>query len=175
MKNRILSVILWLLSVIVCYLLQVNFVRIVPIASVSPNFMLIAVFTVGFLRGKSWGMATGVLCGLIMDAFSGRVFGFYVLIFTYIGYFSGCFSRMLAQDVILLPMIFTFCAEVVYSLYVYTFTVLLYGKTDFLEYLKTMVIPETILTTLCSFFVYGVMMTVNRHLTPTEQADYRKG
>ena len=165
MKNRIISVILWIAAVIVCYLLQVNFVRMVPIATAAPNFLLIAVFTVGFLRGKNWGMATGVLCGLILDAFSGRVFGFYILIFTYIGYFSGFFSRMLAQDVILLPMIFGLAAETLYSLYVYALTVLLYGRTDFLNYLTTMVLPETVLTILCSFFVYGIIMTVNRHLS----------
>ena len=165
MKRKILSVFLWAAAVFVCYLLQVNFVRIVTISSMAPNFLLIAVFTVGFLRGKIWGMATGVLCGLILDAMSGRVFGFYVLIFTYIGYLSGFFSRMLVQDIILLPMLFSLAAEVLYSLYVYVFTMLLYGRTDFLSYLKTMVLPEMFLTVLCSVFIYGIMMTVNRHLS----------
>ena len=164
MKKKILSAVLWVAAVVACYLLQANFVKAVPIASMAPNFLLIAVFTVGFLRGKMWGMATGVLCGLILDAFSGRVFGFYVLIFTYIGYLSGFFSRMLVQDIILLPMLFSLAAEMLYSLYVYVFTMLLYGRTDILDYLETMVLPETVLTVLCSVFVYGIIMTVNRHL-----------
>ena len=164
MKKKVISVILWFAAIIGCFLLQRNFQRMVPIVTVAPNLMLIVCFSFGFLRGRNTGMVTGLICGLMMDAFSGRVLGYYTLIFVYIGYLSGMLSRTLMKDVILLPILLCMAAELLYGLYMFVFSYLLYGHTEFGRFVTVMFIPELVITVLMSFVIYGIIMAADHLL-----------
>ena len=104
MKIKILRVVLCIVLAVSCFMLQSNFTRIIPILTAAPNLLLIVTFSVGFLKGRMWGMLTGLGCGLLLDSFSGGVLGYYTLIFIYIGYFNGIFTRVLAHDMVVMPV-----------------------------------------------------------------------
>lgn len=169
MKIKILKVFLAIAAVMACFFAQININGWIPAFTVVPNFLLIVTFSIGFLSGRLAGMLTGLLCGLLLDATSGRVLGYYTLIFIYIGYFNGALTRILVQDMVFMPIILCAVNELIYSIYIYIFSFLLYGKVQIISYLTGVVLPELILTALAAVIVYGIIMFVHRRLTDAEK------
>lgn len=169
MKIKILRVFLCIILAIGCFLLQSNISRLLPILTAAPNLLLIVTFSVGFLRGRMAGMLTGLGCGLLMDAFSGDVLGYYTLILIYIGYFNGMFTRILAHDMVVMPVILCAANELIYSIYIYVFSFLLYGRVNLSDYLLNPVFPELLMTMVATIVLYGVIMAADRQLTEAEK------
>mgnify|MGYP000009382622 FL=1 len=169
MKIKILRVVLCIVLAVSCFMLQSNFTRIIPILTAAPNLLLIVTFSVGFLKGRMWGMLTGLGCGLLLDSFSGGVLGYYTLIFIYIGYFNGIFTRVLAHDMVVMPVLLCSANELIYSVYIYVFRFLLFGRVNIADYIKNLALPELLMTAIATIIVYGVIMTVDRHLTEAEK------
>ncbi len=67
--------------------------RVISIANISPNWLIIMPVFFGFFCGKNDGMFAGFFAGIMYDLFYSGLFGFTALIFIYIGYFSGFFIR----------------------------------------------------------------------------------
>ena len=77
--------------VTICFLLQSTLFQALSFASISPNLLIVAVSSFGFMRGRKEGMWIGFFCGLLLDIFYGSVIGFYALIYSYIVYVYGFF------------------------------------------------------------------------------------
>ena len=116
-------------------------------------------------------MLTGLGCGLLLDSFSGGVLGYYTLIFIYIGYFNGIFTRVLAHDMVVMPVLLCSANELIYSVYIYVFSFLLFGRVNIADYIKNLALPELLMTAIATIIVYGVIMTVDRHLTEAEKKE----
>ena len=101
--------------------------------------------------------------------FSGGVLGYYTLIFIYIGYFNGIFTRVLAHDMVVMPVLLCSANELIYSVYIYVFSFLLFGRVNIADYIKNLALPELLMTAIATIIVYGVIMTVDRHLTEAEK------
>ena len=87
MKNRIILFI----TIIVCFLLQCTVMDRISIGSITPNLLLILCVSMGLMRGRKVGLWAGFFSGLFVDLFYGSLFGFYALIYMYIGYMNGFF------------------------------------------------------------------------------------
>ena len=105
----------------------------------------------------------------VRDSFSGGVLGYYTLIFIYIGYFNGIFTRVLAHDMVVMPVLLCSANELIYSVYIYVFSFLLFGRVNIADYIKNLALPELLMTAIATIIVYGVIMTVDRHLTEAEK------
>lgn len=169
MKKYFARCVLWVILILAAFLLQNNLCRWIPFFKTAPNLLLVVTFSVGFLRGKVAGMMTGLACGLLLDAFSGGILGFNVLIFIYIGYLNGLLSRILVNDMILLPLGLCLINEICYSVYSYILRVLLIGKTNLWDYVSTIALPELILTIFCTVILYGLILAGNRKLEEAEK------
>ena len=141
MKIKILRVVLCIVLAVSCFMLQSNFTRIIPILTAAPNLLLIVTFSVGY----------------------------YTLIFIYIGYFNGIFTRVLAHDMVVMPVLLCSANELIYSIYIYVFSFLLFGRVNIADYIKNLALPELLMTAIATIIVYGVIMTVDRHLTEAEK------
>ena len=62
-------------------------------------------------------MFYGFLSGLLLDLFYSGPFGFYTLIYVYIGYFNGILTKYYYEDYITLPLILSVLNGLWYSLY----------------------------------------------------------
>lgn len=83
-------------TIIVCFLMQSTVLHLISIGSITPNLLLILCVSMGLMRGRKSGLWTGFFCGLLVDLFYGSVFGFYALIYMYVGFLSGlCISYLL--------------------------------------------------------------------------------
>ena len=134
--------------------------------------MIIFVFTCSFVYGQREGMLYGLITGILMDLFYSGPFGFFTIIFVWIGYANGTLSKYFYEDYIVLPLAMCSVNEIVYNLLIFVFRFLIRGKSDFVYYLKTIIVPEMIITLLFTLLLYRCLLLYNRRL---EEIDIKRG
>lgn len=137
--------------VVLCFILQNTVLKTINFGAVSPNLLLIITAGFGFVGGRREGMYTGVLCGLMVDLFYGRLFGYYSLLYTLIGYVNGFFHAVFYDLDIKQPMLLIALSDLGYGLIQYFFQFLLRGRFDFGFYFTSVILPE---------FLYAVVLTL---------------
>lgn len=116
--------------IILAFTVQNCVFPLLPFLAATPNLLLILTFSFGFIHGKNAGMFYGVISGLLLDLFYSGSFGFYTLIYIYIGYFNGIFTRYYYEDYITLPLILSVANGLWYCMYIYIFRFLIRGRLD---------------------------------------------
>ena len=155
------SKVVFFLTVVVCFLLQSTVMDLISIGSVTPNLMLVLCVSMGLMRGRKSGLWTGFLSGLLVDLFFGSIFGFYALIYMYIGYLSGYAHRIYYDDDVKVPMFLTAGADLLYNLAVYGLQFLLRGRLGLRTYLYRIIIPEIFYTVFLTMIVYKFFYYIN--------------
>ena len=166
MKGKLIHFLL----ILVCFLLQSTLMKSISIGSISPNLILILCVSMGLMRGKKSGMWTGFFSGLLVDMFYGSVFGFYALVYMYIGFLSGYAHRVCYDDDLKVPVMLTIAADLLYGLGVYALQFLLRGRLGLSVYFVRIILPEMLYTTLLTLIVYRVFYFINYHfMAPIHQ------
>ncbi len=157
--------------ILVSYLLQCTLFQTISLASVAPNLLIIITFTFGFVRGKKNGMLIGFFCGLLVDLFFGYagIIGINAMIYMYIGYFNGLFSRLFYVEEITLPLFLVIGSDFAYNLIYYVFAFLIRNKLDFVYYFKNIMVPEMIYTVVIAILVYRALLKLNKLLEEYEK------
>lgn len=150
--------------IILAFTIQHCIFPLLPFLSAAPNLLLILTFSFGFIEGKEAGMWYGLLAGILLDLFGGGPFGFYTLLFVWVGYVNGIFTRYYYEDYITLPLILCLCNEIAYNLYIYVFRFLIRNRLDLFYYLGKIVIPETIFTVVTTLLIYRFFLFTSRRL-----------
>lgn len=169
MKHTVIRWGIFNVIILLAFLAQTTLKRFIPNLNISPNLLLIITFSIGLLRGRTDGMITGLICGLLMDTFGGGVLGYFTLIYMYIGYINGILSKVLVSDIVLLPLALCLINEACYHIYVYVFGFVLRRKFDFWAYFDQIMMPELILTLLSTIVLYGIILLINRRLDEAEK------
>ena len=157
------------LMIIICFILQNTVFQALALASISPNLLVILTSSMGLMRGKKEGMLVGFFCGFLVDIFYGDLFGFYALLYMYIGYVNGFFNKIFYDDDIKLPMLVISASEFLYSLIVYVFLFLIRTRFNFGYYFIHIIIPELVYTIVVTLFLYRLINGVNRKLEQPEK------
>lgn len=139
------------LVVALCFILQNTVMKALNFGTVSPNLLLIITAAFGFVGGRREGMYIGVLCGLLEDVFYGHLFGYYILLYTLIGYANGFFHAIFYDMDIKQPMLLIAISDLAFGLIQYFFQFLLRGRFDFGFYFTSVILPE---------FLYAVVLTL---------------
>ena len=157
-------------TILVCFLLQSTLIHSISIGSITPNLLLILCVSMGLMRGRKSGMWTGFFCGLLVDLFFGSLFGFYALVYMYVGYFSGYAYRIFFDNDIKVPMVLTAGMDLLFNLAVYGLQFLLRGRLGLFTYLYRIIIPEIVYTVFLTVIVYRVFYLINHRLmSPTRK------
>ncbi|MDO4339298.1 MAG: rod shape-determining protein MreD [Eubacteriales bacterium] len=151
------------LTIVVSFLLQCTVLHVISIGSITPNLLLILCVSMGLMRGRKSGMWTGFFTGLLIDLFYGSLFGFYALIYMYVGYFSGYACRVYYDDDIKVPVLLVGITDVAYNLAVYGLQFLLRGRLSLGTYLYRIILPEMFYTVLLTLVVYRIFYYINYH------------
>ena len=157
------------ITIIVCFLLQCTVFKALSIASISPNLLIVVVASFGFMRGRKEGMAVGVICGLLTDLFWGNTIGFYILLYTVIGYLNGTFKRLFYDEDIKLPLVLISGSELIYGGVICFCGYILKGDFSFGTYLIHIILPELVYTILATLIVYQIILHINKKLEAEEQ------
>lgn len=165
MKRTAINVLLMILA----FTIQNCIFPLLPFLSAAPNLLLILTFSFGFIHGKEAGMYYGLFAGILLDLFYSGPFGFYTLLFIWIGYMNGICTRYYYEDYITLPLILSLFNELAYNLYIYVFRFLIRNRLDFLHYAKQIIIPETIFTVVTTLLIYRFFLFTSRRLEEMEK------
>ena len=170
MKRKIVVFIL----IIVCFLLQCTVFKQLSFANVVPNLLIVVTSSFGFMRGKKDGMYVGMVSGMLIDLFFCEIFGFYTLLYMYIGFVNGFFKNMFYDDDIKLPMVLITGSDFVYGCIIYVFSFLLRGRFDAWYYFKSVIFPEVIYTVIVTLIFYRIIRAINRKLEDSEKRSAAK-
>ena len=151
------------------FLLQTTVFQYFKIASVTPNLLLILTSAFGLMQGKKEGLWTGFFCGLMIDLFYGSLFGFYALLYMYIGYLNGFFYQVFYDEDIKVPIVLVAGSDLLYSILMYIFQFMLRVRLHFLDYLSHIILPEMVYTVVISLIAYRLLYLINRKLTENER------
>ena len=168
MKSRISLLIL----IIICFLIQSTLLGRLAIGQIRPNLLLILCVCMGLMRGRKSGLWTGFTAGLLIDLFYGTVFGFYALVYMYVGYFSGYAHMLYYDDDIKVPLGISAVADLLYNLAVYCLQFLLRGRLNLQVYLVRIILPEVFYTTILTLFVY---FPLRSYIYRFDKASWKEG
>ena len=152
------------LFIVLAFTVQNCVFPLLPFLAATPNLLLILTFSFGFIHGRNAGMAYGVLSGLLLDLFYSGPFGFYTLIYLYIGYVNGIFTKYYYEDYINLPLILSVLNGLWYSMYVYVFRFLIRGRLDLPYYFRNIMLPEIIFTSVTTLLIYRLFLSASRRV-----------
>ncbi len=160
--------------IFVCFLLQSTVFQGLSLGGITPNLLIIATSSFGFMRGKKEGMVVGFISGLFIDILFNDLIGFYALIYMVLGYANGFFRKIFFDDDIKLPLILIAASDFIYGNIVCIFMFVMRSKFHYFYYLKTVIIPELIYTILITIIVYQVILNINKKLEAEEKRSASK-
>ncbi|MDD6352531.1 MAG: rod shape-determining protein MreD [Lachnospiraceae bacterium] len=149
-----------LLLIAALYILQTAVFSHLELAGVVPNLLLALVALTGFMRGRKEGMVVGMAAGLLLDTFSGQLFGIYALLFLLLGYLNGVVRQVFFGDDIKLPVLFVGLTDIVYGICVYLISFASRGRTDFRFFFFNVMLPEAVYTIVISFVLYPLLQWI---------------
>lgn len=157
-----------------CFILQCSVFSNLAFAGIIPNLMILLTSAFGFMRGEEEGMIIGFFSGLLSDVFFGSFLGFYALIFMYIGYLNGKFSRIFYPEDIKLPLALIIVSDLSYGMICYVLMFLLRGRLNFPYYFASVILPEVLYTIIVTLFLYPLILKVNQLLEEKEKRSAQK-
>lgn len=160
--------------ILTCFLLQCTVFHALSFGGIIPNLLVILTSSYGFMGGKKNGLITGVFCGLLLDIFFGEVIGFYSLIYMYIGYINGCFSKVFFPEDIKLPLCLISASDFVYNISCYCLLFLLRSRFQIGYYFMNIILPEMIYTVGISLILYPLILKIDQKLTEHEKRSAKK-
>ena len=170
MRRRIVLFII----IALCFVLQTTLFKSLSFANISPNLLIIAVSSFGFMRGKKEGLWVGFFCGLLIDIFCGKYIGLYALIYMYIGFINGLFQKRFYPDDIKLPMLLIGGSDIVYNLVVYLVMFLFRSRFAIADYFTSIILPEFVYTMVITIFLYYLLLKINQKLEAYEKRSAKK-
>ena len=171
MRKRILSVLFYLIMFI-CFLLQCTLFKRLSFGGISPNLLLITTTSVGFMRGEKQGLLAGFVSGLFIDIFFGDVIGLYAMLYMYIGFLNGKFSRIFYPEDLKLPLGLITLSDLSYGMVCYIILFLLRGRLNFPYFFIHIILPETVYTIVVGIFLYPILLTLYKRLnTDKDRSD----
>lgn len=164
LRKRIKRILLYLIFILMAFIIQTCIFPLIPVFSAKPNLLLILTFSFGFIYGSNTGMLCGLLSGLLMDLFYTGPFGFYSLVFIYIGYANGLFSKYYYDDFITLPLILCVGSELIYNFYIYVIRFLLRARLNIEYYFIDIILPEIVFSVIVTLIIYRLLLKINKKL-----------
>lgn len=159
------------LTVVICFLLQTTVFQWFALANIVPNLLIIITASIGFMRGRTEALFTGLLCGLLVDCMYGDIIGLCGLCYMLIGYISGFANIIYLNNDYTLPIFVIGFADLLYCLVYYAFTFLLRSRLNIFYYFRRIMIPELIYTVLVSLVLYKLLYSLNGLLEKFEQKE----
>ncbi|MCI5791781.1 MAG: rod shape-determining protein MreD [Lachnospiraceae bacterium] len=157
-------IIIYFLLILAAFLMQTCVFPILGFLSAIPNLILIITFSYGYIYGTMTGMICGFFAGLLMDLFYPEAFGLFILFYSYLGFFSGLFSKQLKNDSLIFPLILCTVNELVYNGALLCYRFIAVGRMNIIYSIFKVIIPELFFTLIITIIAYRILLNTNRKL-----------
>lgn len=168
-KQYFKKILIIALVIYVSFLLQTSIFSKYRLAGVTPNILICVVSTYGFMNGRRQGILVGFFTGILLDMFSGSIFGIYAMMYMYIGFLNGLFKKQFFGDDLRLPMFLIGMSDLLYGIGSYFVFIVIRAKYNFYFYFMNLILPEVVYTLLVSIFVYYAILFLNNWLEKIEK------
>ncbi|MCR4891959.1 MAG: rod shape-determining protein MreD [Lachnospiraceae bacterium] len=166
MKRKILELIL----IIITFVLQCTLYRVIALGGIVPNLLILLTSSFGFIRGRREGMFVGFFAGLFTDLLFGNgVLGLYMLIYIWIGYLNGLFSRLFYPDDLKYPVLLIGISDLIFGFVSYVLTFLLRSRLSFTYYFTRIMLPELVYTIVATLLLYRFILSFETALSDREE------
>lgn len=159
--GKLSKILVHVLIIFFAFFVQTSIFPLIPFFASSPNLLLIITFSYGLLYGEDIGMITGIFCGLLCDMYFNGDFGFYILIYSVIGFANGTLNKSFFENSISLPMILSFVNGLVYNFYIYFTHFLIRRKFAIPYYLFNVMVPNILFTLIATVLIYKLLYKLN--------------
>ncbi|RCX20809.1 rod shape-determining protein MreD [Anaerobacterium chartisolvens] len=158
------TVLIYSACITLLILIQSTVLDYIKVFNVKPNLLIVAVITVALLRGNVEGAVVGFVLGLLQDASSGKILGFYSLLGMYLGLIVGSVNKRLYRENFFVMIFFTFISSILYEETVYILLTISKGNIDFVYSLKNIVFPEAVYNSVASILIYIIVIKINKKI-----------
>ena len=165
------KVIIDILLIILFFVLQTTVFPMLKFMNIIPNVLIILVSCAGFMQGDRAGLFVGFACGFLMDICSFEIFGFYSILFMFIGYLNGLFHNFFYLKDLKIPAIMITSSDLVCCLATYFFLFLLRSRFDFGFYFVNIILPEMLFTLLISVIIYPFLWLIEAYIFKKKNAE----
>ena len=155
-----------LIIILLFYLFQVTLGRVISIAGIMPNLLIIIPVIFGYFNGKNEGMFTGFFAGALYDLSASSLFGFSSL--------AGIFYRRYEGTEIIFPLTIVSAGDLIYEFLSYIGNFLLHNRLNIVFFLTRFIIPEMIYTMLAFVILYKPLVWLNSHLNVRDKRRVNK-
>lgn len=155
------KILIHVVIIFAAFFIQTSIFPLIPFFVSSPNFLLIITFSYGLLYGEDIGMITGIFCGFLCDMYFNGDFGFYILIYSVIGFANGILNRSFFENSITLPIILSFVNGFVYNFYIYITHFLIRKKFAIPYYIFNIMLPSILFTLIATVLIFKLLYKLN--------------
>lgn len=166
-KKKLLSI----LVILFAFLLQTTVFRVIELADVVPNLLLVATVSYAYLRGRTSGIITGFFCGLMLDMMYGSVIGLYAFIFMTVGFIIGFCPKIYFRENLLLPTILIAVSDLLYGIFYYITEFLMRGRLHFGFFFIHRILPEMVYTVIVGIIFFRILASLERLAKPRRKEE----
>ena len=153
MKKIIINI-MFVVTFLILYFLQLNFFSWFKIAGVMPNLFVILIFYIGLYSGRSMGLTYGVIFGLVLDLLIGENVGMTAIMLGIVGIIGGILDKNFSKESRITIMIMVVGNTVIYELGMYFLRyVILKSSIEILSFSKIL-IAEVVFNILITIILY---------------------
>lgn len=131
----------FIVTIIAMYAAQTSLLTYLDYNGVSVNLMLLLTVSTAFLRGYYFGVAMGLLTGLLQDLTTGDFFGCATFAYITAGLIFGKFSERVVKEQFLIPVISAPVAAAIYFFITTGFICMLGYPLDIPNAINSILIP----------------------------------
>lgn len=153
MKKIIINI-LFVITFLILYYLQLNFFSWFRIAGVMPNLFIVLVFYIGLFAGRRMGLTYGVIFGLLLDLLIGEKIGMTAIMLGTCGIIGGIFDKNFSKDSRITIMIMVIGTTILFEVGMYILRyAILKSSVEILSFLKILT-AETVFNVIISIILY---------------------
>lgn len=155
--------------ILLIYFLQTTVFTWIAINGIKPNFIIVSVTLIAFLRGEYYGLAFGASLGLLLDIFFGRSLGLNFFLYACMGLLAGKSYYVFSKENFMFPLLIIGLADMSYNLCIYIIGYLFRGDLDLLYFLGRIILPDVVYTVLVGAVFYRLFVLIHQKFLKWEK------
>lgn len=149
--------ILFFITFLIIYILQVNVFANCKIFGVMPNLFVVLILYIGLFANTTYAIASGLIMGLILDLLYGKSIGITAIMFCIIGYLGAYFDKNFSKESKFKIVFMVIGATIIYELGYYLLSGLIIGfDFEWLNFIR-IIIFEVIYNVLIIIILYPLI------------------
>ncbi|MFW6006429.1 MAG: rod shape-determining protein MreD [Bacillota bacterium] len=151
---------IYFISIIGMFLLQVTIFSFYPFASIKPDLLLVIVVISGLISGGNIGIKIGAGAGILQDVFLGIFFGKYSVSKILAGAVSGIFEKKIYKGNYILPPLIIFGITIIQENIVILFIQKTLLNINYFNILYMRILPVALYNGILGLILYPIFLKI---------------